>query len=72
LKSNYFSYLTMKSERNIYITAMLIYVSLALNAYVWILQYMYEKRAKHEADQAANKREQPAKEPAKETVAGVA
>ncbi len=48
MKSNYFSYLNVKSQRNTYITAMLIYVSLALNVYVWILHYMYKKRSAHE------------------------
>lgn len=47
MKSNYFSYLTLKSQRNIYITAMLIYVSIALNVYVALLNYMYKKRSKH-------------------------
>jgi hypothetical protein len=37
----------VKSQRNTYITAMLIYVSLALNVYVWILHYMYAKRSKY-------------------------
>ena len=44
MKSNYFSYLTLKSQRNTYITAMLIYISLGLNIYVAILNYMYKKR----------------------------
>lgn len=34
----------LKVQRNKYITSMLIYASLALNAYVWLLNYMYEKR----------------------------
>lgn len=29
---------------------MLIYVSVALNIYVMLLNYMYQKRAKHEAE----------------------
>lgn len=48
MKSHYFSYLNVKSQRNTYITVMLIYVSLALNVYVWILHYMYKKRSDHE------------------------
>jgi hypothetical protein len=56
LKTNYYSYLNVKSQRDTYITAMLIYVSLALNVYVWILNYMYEKRSKYEGEQAVLKR----------------
>jgi hypothetical protein len=48
MKSHYYSYLNVKSQRNTYITVMLIYVSLALNVYVWILYYMYKKRSDHE------------------------
>ncbi len=50
MKSSYYSYLTLKSQRNTYITAMLIYVSLGLNIYVAILNYMYKKRAIFEAE----------------------
>ncbi len=49
MKSNYYSYLTLKSQRNTYITAMLIYISLGLNIYVAILNYMYNKRSDFEA-----------------------
>jgi hypothetical protein len=45
MKSHYYSYLNVKSQRNTYITVMLIYVSLALNVYIWILHYMYRKRS---------------------------
>lgn len=38
----------LKIQRNKYITFMLVYASLALNAYVWILNYMYDKREKLE------------------------
>lgn len=48
MKSHYYSYLNVKSQRNTYITIMLIYVSLALNIYIWILHYMYKKRNDHE------------------------
>jgi hypothetical protein len=51
MKSSYYAYLTLKSQRNIYITAMLIYVSLALNIYMWLLNYMYKKRSLFEAEQ---------------------
>jgi hypothetical protein len=41
LRYNYISFLTMKTQRNEYITFMLIYASLALSAYILILNYMY-------------------------------
>jgi uncharacterized membrane protein (DUF485 family) len=50
MKAAYFSYLNVKTQRNSYITAMMIYVSLALNIYVWILNYMYTKRAENEKE----------------------
>jgi uncharacterized membrane protein (DUF485 family) len=50
MKAAYFSYLNVKTQRNSYITAMMIYVSLALNVYVWILNYMYTKRAAFEKE----------------------
>jgi hypothetical protein len=34
----------LKVQRNKYITFMLIYTSLALSIYLWMLLYMYEKR----------------------------
>ena len=34
---------------------MIIFSSLALNAYVWLLNYMYEKREKFEMAEKANK-----------------
>ena len=40
--------MTLKVQRNEYITFMVIYASLALSAYLWILNYMYDKREKHE------------------------
>lgn len=52
MKAAYFSYLNVKTQRNSYITAMMIYVSLALNVYVWILNYMYTKRAENEKESA--------------------
>lgn len=55
MKSNYYSYLALKSQRNTYITAMLIYISLALNIYVAILNHMYTKRAKFEAEKNQNR-----------------
>jgi len=36
----------LKIQRDKYITFMLIYAGLALNAYILILQYMYDKREK--------------------------
>lgn len=36
--------MTLKVQRNKYILFMLIYASLALNAYIWLLNYMYQKR----------------------------
>jgi hypothetical protein len=53
MKSSYYSYLALKSQRNTYITAMLIYVSLSLNIYVAMLNYMYCKRSKFEAEREA-------------------
>lgn len=50
MKAAYYSYLNVKTQRNSYITAMMIYVSLALNIYVWILNYMYTKRAAFEKE----------------------
>ena len=42
---------------------MLIFASLALNAYIWILNYMYDKREKYENSLKENKDEK--KEPVK-------
>jgi hypothetical protein len=44
LRGSYLSYSILKVQRNEYITFMLIYVSLALNVYIQILDYMYLKR----------------------------
>lgn len=39
----------MKVQRNEYITFMLIYATVALTAYLWVLDYMYDKREKYES-----------------------
>jgi hypothetical protein len=44
IRKNYLSYSILKVQRNEYITAMLVYVSIALNVYLQILNYMYAKR----------------------------
>jgi hypothetical protein len=72
MKSTYYSYLNLKSQRNIYITAMLIYVSLALNVYVWLLNYMYQKRALHEAELAVKQREHKEERAKEEPAIGTA
>lgn len=48
LKYNYLSFMSLKVQRNEYIVFMLIYASLALNAYIWLLNYMYNQREEHE------------------------
>ena len=50
MKAAYYSYLNVKSQRNSYITAMMIYVSLAHNINVRILNNMYTKRAAFEKE----------------------
>lgn len=58
--------MTMKVQRNEYITFMVIYASIALTAYLWILNYMYEKREKYEeklieAQNQSNEKKDPIK-----------
>ena len=43
--------MTLKIQRNKYITFMMIYATLALVVYLGILNYMYDKREKYEASQ---------------------
>ena len=50
----------LKVQRNEYITFMLIYATLALTAYLWVLDYMYEKRDKYEASRNKVEDAQPA------------
>ena len=38
----------LKAQRNTYITLMLLFVSITLNVYIWILNYMYQTREKYE------------------------
>lgn len=59
VKHTYYSYMTLKAQRNTYICLMLVFVSIALNAYVAILNYMYKKREAHE--KAALKEQEEAK-----------
>lgn len=44
LRKGFLSYNILKVQRNEYITAMLVYASIALNVYLQILHYMYTKR----------------------------
>jgi hypothetical protein len=44
LRKGFLSYNILKVQRNEYITAMLVYASIALNVYLQILNYMYTKR----------------------------
>jgi len=47
LKYQYLSFMTLKVQRNEYITFMLIYATVALTTYLWVLDYMYQKREKY-------------------------
>lgn len=59
--------MTLKVQRNKYILFMLIYASLALNAYIWLLNYMYRKREHHEKtlQEQGRQHQNEQKEPAK-------
>lgn len=48
LKFNYLSFKILKVQRNKYITSLMVYAALAVNAYIWLLNYMYDKREQHE------------------------
>ena len=52
----------LKVQRNKYITSMLIFAGLALSAYIWILNYMYEKREQHEKEVEEKKKQKEVKE----------
>jgi hypothetical protein len=47
---HFLSYTILKIQSHKYITFLLIYASIALNVYVYILQYMYDKREIFEAE----------------------
>lgn len=49
LRKGFLSYNILKVQRNEYITAMLVFASIALNIYLQILHYMYTKREIYEA-----------------------
>lgn len=48
MKTGWLSYNILKAQRNEYICAMTVYVSLALMIYVGVLNYTYRKRDKWE------------------------